>query len=243
MPDYLYPSSAAPPVQPHTRTHTVDLFGQNSFSRYWELKSERSRHWMDRAPAAWWLPATVAGVSKRGIRMPDYLYPSSAAPLVQPHTRTHTVDLFGQNSFSRYWELKSRGLATGWTELLRRGGCLLPSPVSRKGGYVCLTTFTRAPQHPLCNRTHAHTHSRLVWATFLLPILGAEKQRSRHWMDRAPAAWWLPATVAGVSKRGIRMPDYLYPSSAAPPVQPPQHTHTHHSRLVWAKFLLPDIGS
>ena len=60
------------------------------------------------------------------------------------------------------------------------------------------------------------------------PPMGAEHSRegglATLWMDRAPAAWWLPATVAGVSKRRIRMPDYLDPSPAAPPVQP--HTRT-----------------
>ena len=114
------------------------------------------------------------------------------------HTHMHHSRIVGQNCFSPdVWELKSRGLATGWTELLWRGGCLLPSPVSRKGGYVCLTTFTRAPQHPLCN--HA-THRYRVWLYFQFGIWLCFVPR--HWMDRAPVAWCGCLLPSPVSRKG-----------------------------------------
>ena len=145
--------------------------------------------------------------------------------------------MFGQNCFFRYMgaEKQSVSAHTGWTELLRRGGCLLPSLASPKGGYVCLTTFTRAPQHPLCVQPHTHKHStaqQTCLGNIFLFLTCRELKRQRglatHWMDRAPAAWWLPATVAGVSKRGIRMPDYHQPrASAAPPRASLAHTTPH----------------
>ena len=113
MPDYtFYPSSAAPPVQPHTRT-TVDLLmGKLASPDMGMLKSRGLATGMDRAPAARWLPATVAGGSKEGIRMPDYLYPSAPqhAPCATAHAAAYSVDLFGrygslkkQRSASRHW--------------------------------------------------------------------------------------------------------------------------------------------
>ena len=143
---------------------------------------------MDRAPAAWWLPAAVTGVSKRGIRMSDYLYPSSAAPPVQTlcaHRKLVWLEFQYMDCVLYFVLYAAGGWETGWTELLWRGGCLLPSLASQKGGYVCLTTFTRAPPHPLCNRTHTHTRHKLdlFGQRFLLSRLingDAEKQRSRH---------------------------------------------------------------
>ena len=79
---------------------------------------------------------------------------------------------------------------------LRQGNKLLWATVC-----VCVKVLRSAGEQ---NRSTPHTHhSRLAQEKCLLPIhMGAEKQMSRHWMDRAPAAWWLRATVRWCLEKG-----------------------------------------
>jgi hypothetical protein len=51
-------------------------------------------------------------------------------------------------------------LATRWTELLRRGGCQLPSLVLQKGGYVSLCAFSGR-----CSHDDAKMYDRLLIRT------------------------------------------------------------------------------
>ena len=112
-------------------------------------------------------------------RAPQHIYCATA------HTH-HTVDFvyWANLLFSPdIWDLKSRGLATGWTELLRRGGGLVPSAgVLRKKDTYAWLPLPELRSTP-CATAHTHHSRHCLWAKLVLPILGAEKQRSLATLD------------------------------------------------------------
>ena len=97
------------------------------------MKSSRAK-WVDRA---WWLPALPSLVPRKGdcVYLTTFIRARQRPSFVQLHAHRCRVCSILSLDFGLLYLCATVGrYETRWTGLLRRGGCLLLSLVSRKGG-------------------------------------------------------------------------------------------------------------